>query len=254
MKNKFKYFLFFLIFLTSCFQKNLIMKNQTDSKPIVTICIDDGLENTYKVSLPIIREYGYPVTFGIITDYVDSLSSIVTWKQLDTLKNVYHWEIASHSLNHPHLDRLNDTDFINQLVKSKNTLQEHGFLADTFIVPYGAMTVKQLYIAKNYYKNIRFAHNHINIPLIRYQLWAFELDQDASVDKINKRIDTAIEKKEKIIIFYFHNVTNNPQSFWDITPETLEAFLKIIKERDFRVMTLKDAMQNILNDDNYQYF
>ena len=255
MQKKGNLFLLIItVFFISCTIKNPVNNTkELSEKPIVILCIDDGYRDAYDVALPILKKFDYPVTFGIITSRPNNYDYNVTWEELDTLKTIYHWEIASHSVNHPHLDRLSDEEFIKQLLQSKQTLIEHGFKADTFIVPYGAMTEKQLFIAKNYYKNIRFAHDHLNVnPLYRYQLWGFELDESATFQRIRDRIDTSIEKKEPVLIIFFHHVKTNPDDYFDITPDKLYETLSIIKEKGLKVMTLSKAMDKILGNDEYK--
>ena len=254
--NKNFYFLIFILILTlSCEIKNPFKNSDiTDnSGPIVVLCIDDGLEETYQVVLPILNKFHYPATFGIITRNVNVNEGSVTWAQLDTLANIYHWEIASHSVSHPHLDLLSDEDFLYQLVESKNVLEYHNFKVDTFIVPYGAMTLEQLELARTIYKNIRFAHDNYNVsPLLRYKLWAFELDESTTLDKIKNRINLAIVRKEKVLIFFFHHVREEEEGFFDITFEKLNKTLSLIKENNLKVMTLNKALDSILKDKDYQ--
>ena len=178
MKNKTLFYLamaFILFSIFSC-ENKIITQERNTTKPIVVIGFDDGLQNTYDTALPILKKFNYPATIGVITSLVNQVSGAVTWAELDSLKEVYHWEIASHSVSHPHLMELSEEEFRNELKASKDTLASHGFYTDTFIIPYGQMRSEQIPIAREYYENIRFSQDFPNvIPFLRYRLWSFHL-------------------------------------------------------------------------------
>ncbi len=254
MKSKTLFYLamaFILFSIFSCENKTITQERNT-TKPIVVIGFDDGLQNTYDTALPILKKFNYPATIGVITSLVNQVSGVVTWAELDSLKEVYHWEIASHSVSHPHLMELSEEEFRNELKASKDTLASHGFYTDTFIIPYGQMRSDQIPIAREYYENIRFSQDFPNVnPFLRYRLWGIEVHNNTTYTNLRERIDEAIENKEPIIIIFFHDVWDNSDNLYTVSRDKLTEILYIIKEYDFEVMTLEKAVKKVLKIKNY---
>ena len=72
----------------------------------VVITVDDGHESAYQYAVPLLKQYGYPATFFVYTDYVGA-SSALTWPQIQEMSASESLEIGSHSKTHRNLaDRL----------------------------------------------------------------------------------------------------------------------------------------------------
>lgn len=70
----------------------------------VVITIDDGYRSAYDVAYPLLREYGYPATLFVYTDFVGQTPRSLTWDQLRTMKAA-GFEIGSHTVSHADLTR-----------------------------------------------------------------------------------------------------------------------------------------------------
>ncbi|NCY16745.1 MAG: polysaccharide deacetylase family protein, partial [Actinobacteria bacterium] len=49
---------------------------------VAIITIDDGYESGYRVGVPLLKKYGYPATFYIYTNYVNTGGKSMSWEQL----------------------------------------------------------------------------------------------------------------------------------------------------------------------------
>ena len=96
----------------------------------VVFTFDDGYENMFNVAYPIMKKYGLVGTVFVITDLVAPKDwrgkKTMTWEQLTELyKN--GWDIGSHTASHPWLMKISLKQVVNELKRSKVTLENHGF-------------------------------------------------------------------------------------------------------------------------------
>src|SRR3989344_5258351 len=88
----------------------------------VAITFDDGRYGQYKWAYPLLKQYGMTATFFIITDRVGK-SNFLTWTQIKEMSD-NGMAIGSHTLDHPALTKVDDNQLREELVKSKNILEE----------------------------------------------------------------------------------------------------------------------------------
>ncbi len=106
---------------------------------LVSLFFDDCFLNQYEVALPVLREYGFRATFGVITGYFGTGHGL--WEYMD----VKHLEelagcgmdIASHTRTHPDLtSNLADEQLRREIIESKQELEKMGFRVSTMVYPY----------------------------------------------------------------------------------------------------------------------
>lgn len=130
--------LFFIVILSLI--NVFIVSSGYTNKRKVSLFFDDGWANQYDVAFPILKEYGFKASFGIIVDYI-GLDRGTFWSrmnigELNELKD-YGMEIASYSKSHAHLSNLTDEKLRAEIFGSKDVLASFGFNAKTFVYPYG---------------------------------------------------------------------------------------------------------------------
>jgi peptidoglycan/xylan/chitin deacetylase (PgdA/CDA1 family) len=138
--EKCKRILFFTALLIfSAFVKVSLAK-QAESGGKICLFFDDGWENQYDYALPVLQEFGFKASFGIITDYI-GLDGGTFWGRMNVseLKELERsgMEITSHSKTHPHMLNLTHEQLYNEIIGSKTALTQMGFTVDTFVYPYG---------------------------------------------------------------------------------------------------------------------
>ncbi len=112
----------------------------------IVITIDDGYDDTYTLAWPILKEFGYPFTFYVYTDYIDVGGRAITWDELTTMK-IAGVDIASHTVSHSNLAKPSTKNLRglaypewleDELAGSRRTISEKlGINVTTLAYPYG---------------------------------------------------------------------------------------------------------------------
>ena len=97
---------------------------------IVTIAFDDGTYNQFTNAFPLMQEHGFVGTYNVITGLVGR-ENYLSLSNLHALANAGN-EIASHTVNHPDLSKLDDAAIDFECKASKQFLQANGFQTENF--------------------------------------------------------------------------------------------------------------------------
>lgn len=108
------------------------------------ITIDDGYVSCYTEAFPVLKEFGYPFTMYVYTDYVSVGGKSITWEQLAEMRD-WGADIASHSISHDNMARPRrrgnvpyDEWLWKELAESKRIIEEKlGITVTTFAYPFG---------------------------------------------------------------------------------------------------------------------
>jgi peptidoglycan/xylan/chitin deacetylase (PgdA/CDA1 family) len=106
------------------------------------ISLDDGWNSQYFVAWPILKEFGYPFTLFIYTDYVDKGGKSMSWGQLEEMRDA-GVDIEAHTVSHHdlrHAPRGQDypTWLHNEVYNCKQILEDKlGIKVVAFAFPYG---------------------------------------------------------------------------------------------------------------------
>ncbi|MDP9180863.1 MAG: polysaccharide deacetylase family protein [Chloroflexota bacterium] len=111
-------------------------KESLPPKPII-LTFDDGWAGQYTYGFPVLQQHGFLGSFAIVTGFVDAGGPYVTWAQILEMSGA-GMEMMSHTVTHIDLGSTDDATDIDQLQKSKSTLQAHiGHAVDYFVYPSG---------------------------------------------------------------------------------------------------------------------
>ncbi len=115
----------------------------------VLITFDDGYANNFEIAAPILKEFGFPATLFVVVQTVgwdnkwhdpasETRIPMVSWTQLKELRAA-GWEIGSHTMNHPNLQKTEPKVISIEMEKSRAVINEFlGETPDTFAYPYGS--------------------------------------------------------------------------------------------------------------------
>ncbi|MBV9080968.1 MAG: polysaccharide deacetylase family protein, partial [Elusimicrobia bacterium] len=118
------------------------------AKPVL-ITFDDGYQNNYTEAFPILRDFGFRATLYVVVQTVgwdnkwhnpasETRIPMVSWAQLKEMKDA-GWEIGSHTMNHPNLEKTELKEVKREVEKSRAVIAEFlGETPDSFAYPYGA--------------------------------------------------------------------------------------------------------------------
>ncbi|HNX60022.1 MAG TPA: polysaccharide deacetylase family protein, partial [Spirochaetota bacterium] len=77
---------------------------------VIVITFDDGYKNMYLKLLPIVKEFGYPVTLFVYTDFVnDKGKKAIHWDELREMQR-NGIDIQCHTKSHPDIPKLLEKD------------------------------------------------------------------------------------------------------------------------------------------------
>ena len=102
----------------------------------ILITFDDGYMDNYYSAFPILKEFNMAATIFCITSELDG--SYYLSKEAIREMSAYGIDIVSHTLTHPHLNKMNYDKQLAELITSKKTLEEiTGKEINSIAYPFG---------------------------------------------------------------------------------------------------------------------
>jgi len=122
----------------------------------VVITADDGHRSVFTEMLPLVREFGVPVTLFIYPSAISNAAYAMTWQQLDILTTGGLFDIQSHTYWHPNFTTEQRrlplaayrTFAFTQLTRSKAAIEQRlGVHVDVIAWPFGVYDEELLQVA-----------------------------------------------------------------------------------------------------------
>ncbi len=125
----------------------------------VILTFDDGFADFYTHALPALQCYGFTATLYVATAFVGGTSRwlqhigegnrpVLAWEQLREISE-QGIECAAHSHTHPQLDMLSSSRIRDEVVRSKNLLEDQlGLQVSSFAYPFGYYTPRVKHIVR----------------------------------------------------------------------------------------------------------
>ncbi len=201
--TRFIYFAFILFLISSC--GGVSTKNSSSiskSEPIVTFVFDDGNETDYTVARDIFKAQGEVACTAVVTDWVNT-KNYLSVSQLHELRQD-GWEIMGHTVSHPNLRSLSESQIEDELSRSKEALEGWGLPVRNLVYPYNKNNETVRRIAGKYYRAAREGGKQSNAPdLDRYDLKSYssELSFRHKLSDIKSQIDRAYSEKKWLILY-----------------------------------------------------
>ncbi len=211
----------------------------------VIFTIDDGYRSVYDYIYPLLKKYRMSATLGLIVNYIGtgkagygSPSAFLTRQQIKEMMDSVNIEIASHTLSHPWLTRLDDESAYREIYLSKVILESlFNVPVITFIYPYGDMDqrIRRL-VRKVGYRMARAVRSgEINLWIDPYRLPEFELRRETSLEAVKRHI-----QKNPVTILLVHRIVEKPTRFTEWSIDDFTALVEWLHQNRVRTMTLAD--------------
>lgn len=218
------------------------------NRALISITDDDGYVSFYNYGLPLLNKYGFKSTDYIISDDPNRGSAYMSDRMI---KNLYNsgQEIGSHSVNHPDLSTLNDTDLTYQLASSQTYLQTLlGVPITNFAAPYGSYNQHVLDFAGNYYGSFRTVDAGYNAKnnFDPYRIQVQNLHSDTKLSDVVAWINQAKATNTWLVLVYHQIDPSTSAGTYNTYPSDFDAQLSAIKSSGVTVKTVGQALQELV--------
>ena len=214
---------------------------------LVTITFDDGWEENTLTALPIMQAYGYKSNQFYATTFIEN-PSVPNSRELIQLFIDDGHEIGSHSITHPDLTTLSEQEVIDELVGSKQFLENYLAISiQYFATPYGAYNVFVKNCIMTYYQ----AHRTVDIGYNSKdnfdvgRLKCMSILSTTTASEVEEWVQKAKDENLWLILLY-HRVADNP-GIYDTTSELFAEHMQAINDADIPVITMSQALAEIEN-------
>ena len=135
------------ITLTLSELKEYLLNNSPIPSKSIVITFDDGYMDNYYSAFPILKDFNMVATIFCITSNLDGTYYLS--KDAITEMSNYGLDIQSHTVNHPHLNKMTYDEQLTELKESKKTLESMtGKKVDSIAYPFGDFNDDSINAAK----------------------------------------------------------------------------------------------------------
>lgn len=214
------------------------------SHPIVTVTFDDGWKSIHDNALPLMERYDIASTQYIITGYIGQAKDYMTASDVYDFRDAGN-EIASHTVDHKDLTKLNATELEEELGRSQQDITKCFGGTTDFAAPYGTYSQTTTDAIKQRYQTARSTDAGFNTAdnLNPYGLLVQNISASTSAEQIRSWVDTARQNNAWLILVY-HEVDDSGSNYARKTSD-FEHDLQIIKASGLSVKTMHQAYQDV---------
>jgi peptidoglycan/xylan/chitin deacetylase (PgdA/CDA1 family) len=181
----------------------------------VILTIDDGYRSTYDYVYPLLKKYQMTATLGIIVNYLTrdkagygNPGGFLSYRQVQEMRDSINIEIASHSLSHPWLTRLDSAQAWDEIYRSKLILESlFGVPVITFVYPYGDMDSRIVrFVRRAGYRLGRAVRSGVvNFWVDPYRIPEFELRRETGLAAVKAHI-----RRNPVTVLLLHRIVPRP--------------------------------------------
>jgi len=223
-------------------------------RPFVTIVFDDVNETDYTLAFPVFAANTVSAVCAIIPSKVGNVNKL-SWNQIGILADT-GWEMASHSYNHYRLDTCSEALVIEEMERSRDTIEAHGIQCNNFVWPYNAHNSRVRALAARYFRCARAGAAGGFVYEIPQTYGLRSVNLDGICDSLTSFLNYVddIFTQERWLIYHLHAIDS-------CDADSLDSLIKYIKSKPISIVTLDQAWDSIGNvieygdnfDDNYMF-
>jgi peptidoglycan/xylan/chitin deacetylase (PgdA/CDA1 family) len=219
--------------------------------PIVSFTFDDFPRTALSTGGHILKEYGFRGTYYAaigLMNTTNHLGDQFRREDIEILLRDGH-ELASHTFGHVSIRSISSRAFEDEVKKGRRAIEELTGRKDfgNFAYPFGEVTLNAKRILGPELASSRGIWGGLNGPevdlnLLRANSLYGDRNQSAQVEDLILEN----ERRRSWLIFYSHDVAPIPSRF-GCTPELLEFAVSVAAKRNGRVMTVAEALSELLH-------
>ena len=155
-------------------------------KPVV-LTFDDGYVSQYENAFPVMRRLGWP---GVLN--LKALDSDIYDRQVEEMARA-GWQIASHSVTHPDLPSLTDSQLAEEMTESRRLLEEEfGISVTDFCYPAGRYDERVIAaVRKAGYRSATSTEPGLARPSDRWSLDRIRIELGDGAAELESKLDSA---------------------------------------------------------------
>lgn len=220
-----------------------------DRGPIVTFTFDDFPRSALTIGGTIVERFGGRATYYVSMGLMNTMNELGEQFRASDLHSLLErgHEVANHSFSHPSarvtpsVEFLRDVDHCEKAIRESTTANP----SSNFAYPYGEVTLRVKKQLGSRMGSCRGTISGLNGPNVDLNLLRAnrlyggieQLDQA-------KRLIVQNEIYRSWLIFYSHDVANNPSRF-GCTPALLEEVVSFAANRGAKIMTVADIVAGL---------
>lgn len=214
----------------------------------VILSVDDGYHTVFTNIYPLLKQRRMTMTLALIVNNLgqgkpayNGHAGFVNRAEVQEMIDSCGIEVASHSLSHPFLTKLDSSGAWREIRGSKAILESlFGDEVITFVYPYGDVDSRIRRFTKNAgYKMGRAVRwGEPNLWVEPYQLPTYELRRETRLADVKQRI-----AKHRTTILLLHRIVTKPSVFTEWSLADFTDLLNWLVATRVRVMTLRGLYQ-----------
>lgn len=209
----------------------------------VVLSVDDGYHTVFTNIYPLLKQYRMPMTLALIGDYLRGGSpsyqpagGFLRRSEVREMLDSCDIEIASHSLSHPFLTRLDSVSAWKEIHDSKLLLESlFGVEVVSFVYPYGDLDnrVVRMVKAAGYRMGRAVRSGRFDLAGDPWRLPTVELREGTGLETIKRAI-----RDRSVTVLLLHQVVQRPRVFTEWPLEDFAELLHWLDSGGARVTTL----------------
>ncbi|MBN2536966.1 polysaccharide deacetylase family protein [candidate division WOR-3 bacterium] len=211
----------------------------------VVFSVDDGYHSVFTKVYPLLRQHGMTMTLGVICDYLRGgepsyapSAGFMKRSEIQQMVDSLGIEIASHSISHPFLTRVDSAAAWKEIKESKTLLESlFGGEVLTFVYPYGDVNarIRAMTRAAGYRMGRAVRPGRPNLAADPFRLPTVELRSDTRLEDIQETIAA-----RPLTIILMHQVVDRPTVFTQWNSADFQALVEWLAGTGVRVATLAE--------------
>lgn len=210
----------------------------------VVFSVDDGFHSVFTNVYPLLKKHGMSMTLALIVNSLGQgspsyrpSSRFMNRAEVRELIDTLGIEVASHTLSHPYLTRLDSASAWREISRSRVALESLlGTEVITLAYPYGDMDSRVRRFARQagYKLGRAVVWGEPNLWVEPYRLPTYELRRETKLADVKRRI-----ARHRTTILILHQVVARPEAFTQWNTADFTRLLDWLVEARVRVTTLR---------------